>query len=130
MFVLYIIVLIALSVTIFLINKVQSFFLYFILLGQVLFLIGLYLASDQIKSKAHWVLYITLIYGTIFSRNTLTMGYILITLIFTLMSRLHYGKCAFRLTDKNGIIPNCALSPGSWHPPINPFLIIMILLIG
>ncbi|ANS04329.1 hypothetical protein [uncultured Mediterranean phage] len=127
---LYITVLLALSVTIFLINKVESFFLYFILLGQILFLIGLYLGNDQLKSRSHVVLYITLVYGTILSRNVWVMLYLLITLIFTLVSRLYYGKCAFRLTDKNGVLPDCAFTTGSWHPPINPSLAAMIVFLA
>ena len=127
---LYITVLLALSVTIFLINKVESPFLYFILFGQILFLIGLYFDSDPIKSQAHRVLYITLVFGTMLSENVLVMLYLLITLIFTLVSRLYYGKCAFRLTDKNGVPPDCAFTTGSWHPPINPSLAAMIVFLA
>ena len=122
---LYITVLVALIVAIYIYHCTKKTFMLFIIAAQVLFFIGLLTDRPALRESAHFALYLSILYGIFFARHIFILGYILTTVVFTLLTRIYLKKCAFRLMD-HARPPSCAFPP-DWLPlpPLNISLTIV-----
>ena len=120
---LYSTVLVALIVAIYVYYLTKKRFMLVVILGQILFLAGLISNHPLLRETAHVVLYLSVIYGTFLARHIYILGYILATVIFTLLTRVFLKKCAFRLVPT----PSSCVFPPKWLPlpPLNLSLVIL-----
>ena len=125
---LYITVLVALIVAIYIYHCTKKTFMLFIIAAQVLFFSGLLTDRAALRESAHFALYLSILYGIFFARHIFILGYILTTVVFTLLTRIYLKKCAFRLMD-HARPPSCAFPP-DWLPPPPPLNISLTIVTG
>ena len=120
---LYSTVLVALLAAIYVYYLTKKRFMLVVILGQMLFLVGLIINHHLLREIAHMILYLSIIYGTFLAGHIYVLGYIFATAIFTLLTRVLLKKCAFRLVPT----PSSSIFPPKWlpTPPLNLSLVIV-----
>jgi len=116
-------VLVALLAAIYVYYLTKKRFMLVVILGQLFFLVGLTINHHLLRESAHVMMYLSIIYGTFIARHLYVLGYILATVIFTLLTRVCLKKCAFRLANT----PTSCVFPPKWlpTPPLNLSLVIV-----
>jgi len=100
----YFILFITITITLYLLtqsnNKTDQLIFIATIIGQTLFLVGIYIDNINIREKAHMIFTFVTTYGSLFGRQLATRLYMFMSNITVWTSHVILGKCAFRLYDK------------------------------
>lgn len=124
----YLILFITITITIYLLsrsnNKTDRFIFISTIIGQILFMVGIYIDDIYIREKGHMVFAFITTYGSLFGQQWMTRLYMVLSNISVWVSHYILGKCAFRLYD-NVPDPPEAFPPKWMHVNIQAFWIII-----
>ena len=97
--------------------------LLFMILGQIICFYGYYSKNNKIIELSHIIFFISIILGSLFFKEKYNKLYVLIVLIATVISRIMFNDCLFRIVNKNTKLINLNLPHGLIY---NILLIVII----
>ena len=97
--------------------------LLFMILGQIICFYGYYSQNNKIIELSHIIFFISIILGSLFFKEKYHKLYVLIVLIATVISRIMFNDCLFRIVNKNTKLINIKLPHGLIY---NVLLIVII----
>jgi len=97
--------------------------LLFMILGQIICFYGYYSKNNKIIELSHIIFFISIILGSLFFKEKYNKLYVLIVLIATVISRIMFDDCLFRIVNKNTKLINLNLPHGLIY---NVLLIVII----
>jgi len=97
--------------------------LLFMILGQIICFYGYYSKNNKIIELSHIIFFISIILGSLFFKEKYHKLYVLIVLIATVISRIMFDDCLFRIVNKNTKLINLNLPHGLIY---NVLLIVII----
>ncbi len=97
--------------------------LLFMILGQIICFYGYYSKNNKIIELSHIIFFISIILGSLFFKEKYNKLYVLIVLISTVISRIMFNDCLFRIVNKNTKLINLNLPHGLIY---NVLLIVII----
>ena len=97
--------------------------LLFMILGQIICFYGYYSKNNKIIELSHIIFFISIVLGSLFFKEKYNKLYVLIVLIATVISRIMFDDCLFRIVNKNTKLINLNLPHGLIY---NVLLIVII----